>query len=85
MCSRKLRTRASQKNRSIRWLRTVKARTLLAKAHQGISTCGRLILVDCLRNGMLTTGVSCLVFRDECSLLISGSEDEGIKVWSLTR
>ncbi|CAN6721536.1 unnamed protein product [Malus baccata var. baccata] len=29
-------------------------------------------------------GVSCLVFRDDGSLLISGSEDGGIRVWSLT-
>ncbi|KAM1134029.1 hypothetical protein ACFX19_043914 [Malus domestica] len=28
-------------------------------------------------------GVSCLVFRDDVSLLISGSEDGGIRVWSL--
>ncbi|XP_048436117.1 protein ROOT INITIATION DEFECTIVE 3-like [Pyrus x bretschneideri] len=37
-----------------------------------------LMLVDCLRNGMLTShyrGVSCLVFSDDGSLLISGSED----------
>ncbi|CAN6583202.1 unnamed protein product [Malus baccata var. baccata] len=40
---------------------------------------------DCLRNGMLTShyrGVSYLVFSDDGTLLISGSEDGGIGIWS---
>ncbi|KAM1013170.1 hypothetical protein ACFX13_043926 [Malus domestica] len=41
--SRKLMSRASQKNRLIRSLRTVKARTLLAEAQWGEVNAGRLL------------------------------------------
>ncbi|KAM1224337.1 hypothetical protein ACFX2G_044207 [Malus domestica] len=67
--SRKLMSRASQKNR------------LIAANSEGSYIVGRGSMGgDCLRNGMLTShyrGVSYLVFSDDGTLLISGSEDGG--------
>ncbi|KAM1118937.1 hypothetical protein ACFX2B_042592 [Malus domestica] len=72
--SRKLMSRASQKNR------------LIAANSEGSYIVGRGSMGgDCLRNGMLTShyrGVSYLVFSDDGTLLISGSEDGGFGIWS---
>ncbi|XP_050157442.1 uncharacterized protein LOC126631314, partial [Malus sylvestris] len=65
---RKFMSRASQKNRSIRSLRTAKAHRLLAEARRGISTCG-------------SKAVTCLAYGRRTQLLPS-LEPESYRSWA---
>ncbi|KAM1663831.1 hypothetical protein ACFXTN_039447 [Malus domestica] len=65
---RKFMSRAFQKNRSIRSLRTAKAHRLFAQARRGISTCG-------------SKAVTFLAYGISGNYLISGSEDGMVRVW----
>ncbi|XP_008378033.1 protein ROOT INITIATION DEFECTIVE 3-like isoform X1 [Malus domestica] len=64
----KFMSRAFQKNRSIRSLRTAKAHRLLAEARRGISTCG-------------SKAVTCIAYGISGNHLISGSEDGMVRIW----